>query len=93
MDQANLTPSPLPILQGRPVADLLAQLDGDGFIEYLAGQEYRLARHVAAYRQMLSVALEQLHEVTHERDRLRSDNRRLRDVYGGRPRQAHRPAA
>ena len=50
-------------------------------IEPLVDAEHVLARNLAAYREVMHVALEQLHGLTRERDRLREDNRRLRDEY------------
>ena len=50
-------------------------------IETLVDAEHVLARNLAAYREVMHVALEQLHGLTRERDRLREDNRRLRDDY------------
>ena len=48
-------------------------------LESLGDSEYALARDLAACREVLHVAVEQLHEVTCQRDRLRKDNRRLRE--------------
>ena len=48
-------------------------------IESLADSEYALARNLAAYREMLHVSLTLLHERGAALDRVRSDNRQLRD--------------
>lgn len=51
----------------------------DGVIAELAESEYRLARDLAAVRQLLHLALEQLHATERQRDALREQNRGLRD--------------
>jgi hypothetical protein len=51
----------------------------DDTIETLADSEHLLARHLAVSREMLHVALEQLHDLTRQRDSLLTDNRRLRE--------------
>ena len=53
----------------------------DHVVRDLADQEYRLARQLAAYRQMLSVALGQLHERGNQLKRLRQQHRELQREY------------
>ena len=51
----------------------------DETIETLADSEHVLARKLAAYRELIHVALERLHGLTRQLDGLREDNRKLRD--------------
>ena len=49
--------------------------------ERLADQEHRLARTAAGLREVLSVALEQLHERDRQLHRLREQHHQLRAAY------------
>ena len=53
----------------------------DHVIEHLADQEHTLAHDLAAVRELLHLALEQLHETGRHCDRLREQHRQLRDEY------------
>ena len=55
--------------------------DRDGLIAECADSEFQLAHQLAVYREMLSVALAQLHQTGHELEHLRERHRRLRDEY------------
>ena len=53
--------------------------DRDRLIAAPADSELQLARQLAAYREVLSVALAQLHEVGRQLDRLKEQHYKLRD--------------
>ena len=53
--------------------------DHDLLIAEFADSEHCLARDLAGVRQLLHLALEQLHERGRQLDRLREQHRRLRD--------------
>ena len=50
-------------------------------ISELVDSEYQLARELAAVRQLLHIALGQLHEQGLRHDRLRDQHQRVRDEY------------
>ena len=53
----------------------------DRVLEHFADQEYALARDLAALREVLHLALAQLHEVTRQLDRFREQHHQLRHEY------------
>ncbi len=53
----------------------------DGVVEHFADQEYALARHLAAVRELLHLALARLHEITAQFDRFKEQHHRLLDEY------------
>ncbi len=55
--------------------------DRDGLIAEFADSEFQLARQLAAYREMLSIALAQIHERGRQLERLREQQRQLRHEY------------
>ena len=57
--------------------------DRDRLVSELADSEYRLARELAATRELLHIALEQLHEKERQLARVREKHRRLRDECRG----------